>query len=188
MSRKCFFGSLAFFAAIISSQCLADGFPLFNSDDTIALVLDKPMRTLLKQAKNKPVLEGRLHFADADEGEVSIGITITTRGKSRLEICSFPPLSITLNTDQTGSTLFAGQRRLKIVTQCRKGLKSRRYLHQEFGIYKAYNLLSHYSFRARMLEITYRDSEQKRRDEVAPAFFIESDDEVAERHGMTKIE
>ena len=187
MPRPCVLILLAFFATITTSESLAEGYPLFNSDDTIVLVLDVPMRTLLRQAKKKPVLEGRLHYADTDGAEVSIDITITTRGKSRLELCAFPPLSITLNTDQTGSTLFAGQRKLKIVTHCRNSLKNRRYLHQEFGIYKAYNLLSDYSFRARMLEITYQDSEQKRRDEVVPAFFIESDDEVAERNGMTKI-
>ncbi len=145
------------------------------------------MRTLLRSAKKNPVLNGHLSYFDSDGKNVTIGFTITTRGKSRLEQCSFPPLAITLIKSQTPSTLFAGQRKLKIVTHCRKGSKYRHYFHQEYGIYRAYNLLSDYSFRVRMVNVTFRDSEQKRRDEVGPAFFIESDREVAERLNMTTI-
>jgi hypothetical protein len=173
---------------VSSSTCLADDYPLFSADDeSLDLVLEVPMRTLLRSAKKRPVLDGQLSYSDSDGNKVTIGLTITTRGKSRLEQCAFPPLSISLNKEQTRSTLFAGQRKLKIVTHCRNGAKYRRYLQQEFGIYKAYNLLSENSFRVRMLNVTYRDSEEKRRDQVVHSFFIESDDEVAKRLGMNKI-
>lgn len=189
MPRARVLSILTIIASVSSSTCLADDYPLFNADDEMLdLILDVPMRTLLRSAKKKPVLDGQLSYIDADGNNVTIALTITTRGKSRLEQCSFPPLSITLNKEQTPSTLFAGQRKLKIVTHCRKGGKYRRYLQQEFGIYKAYNLLSDYSFRVRMLNVTYRDSEEKRRDEVVQSFFIESDNEVANRLGMEKIE
>ena len=179
---------LAIIASVGTSTCLADDYPLFSAvDEMLDLVLDVPMRTLLRSAKKRPVLDGQLSYSDSDGNKVTIGLTITTRGKSRLEQCAFPPLSITLNKEQTRSTLFAGQRKLKIVTHCRSGAKYRRYLQQEFGIYKAYNLLSEDSFRVRMLNVTYRDSEEKRRDEVVQSFFIESDDEVAKRLGMKKI-
>lgn len=179
---------LAIIASVGTSTCLADDYPLFSADDEMLdLVLEVPMRTLLRSAKKRPVLDGQLSYSDSDGNKVTIGLTITTRGKSRLEQCAFPPLSITLNKEQTRSTLFAGQRKLKIVTHCRNGAKYRRYLQQEFGIYKAYNLLSENSFRVRMLNVTYRDSEEKRRDQVVHNFFIESDDEVAKRLGMNKI-
>ncbi len=96
-------------------------------------------------------------------------------------------LSVFLNPDQVASTLFAGLKKLKIVTHCNNGSTYLRYLHQEFGIYKTYNLVSEYSFRVRMLNVTYRDIEGKRRDDVRLAFFIESDNEVARRLGMKKI-
>lgn len=187
MPRLLVLSLLALFATINTSDCRAGGYPLFDSDDTLELTLDVPMKTLLRKAKKRPVLEGTLTYANSDGSDTSIDITITTRGKSRLEICAFPPLSVTLNTEQTGSTLFAGQKKLKIVTHCRNGARNLRYLHQEFGIYKAYNVLSDYSFRVRMLNVTYRDNEKKRRDDIVPGFFIESDDEVAERLGMIKI-
>jgi hypothetical protein len=187
MLRQPVFLFLACLATAVSSQCLADGYPLFNSDDTLELVLEVPMRELLRRAKKKPVLEGQLKYVAADGSDAVIDITITTRGKSRLAQCTFPPLSITLDEEQVKSTLFAGQRTIKIVTHCRNASKYQRYLLQEYGIYKAYNLLSDQSFRVRMLNVTYRDNQQKRRDGVESAFFIESHDEVADRLGMSKI-
>lgn len=187
MLRPRFFLILAFFATLHSPDSLAGGSLLFESSDTLELVLDVPMRTLLRNARKKPVLDGQLRYLDSGGREVTIDLTITTRGKSRLAHCSFPPLSITLDNGQTASTLFAGQRKLKIVTHCRNGLKYKRYFHQEHGIYRAYNLLSDHSFRVRMLAVIFRDNEQKRRDQTVPAFFIESDDEVARRLNMTTI-
>lgn len=187
MPRLRVFIFLVFFSTVITSECLADGHPLFKSDDTLELVLEVPMRTLLRSARKKPILDGQVHFVDTDGSNVAIDLTITTRGKSRLEHCSFPPLSITLNKEQTPSTLFASQRKLKIVTHCNNGSTYLRYLDQEFGIYKAYNHLSEHSFRVRMLNITYRDIEKKRRDDVRQAFFIESDREVANRLRMESV-
>jgi len=187
MPIKTFVLLLALLTLVNAPKLLADGFPLFASDETLNLVIEVPMKTLLREAKQNPVLPGTLRYIDTGGNEVSIAIEITTRGRSRLSYCDFPPLSITLNHDQIGSTLFAGQRKLKIGTQCKKGAKYINYLEQEFGIYKAYNLLSDYSFRVRKLNVTYRDSAKKRKDELHTAFFIESDDEVAGRLDMAVI-
>jgi hypothetical protein len=178
---------LALLTSISASEVLADAYPLFDDDDTLNLVVEVPMKTLMSKAKQNPLLPGYLRYVDASGSEVSIAIDITTRGKSRLAQCAFPPLSITLIRDQVESTLFAGQRKLKIGTHCKKGTTYLNYLEQEFGIYKAYNLLSSHSFRVRKLNLTYRDIAKKRKDELHPAFFIESDDEVAGRLGMAVI-
>jgi len=179
------------FACILAGMTTssrAENHLLFDSAENLDIVIEFPVRTLLKRARKKPVLPGQLRYVDANGNEVAIDIDITTRGRSRLEHCSFPPLSVFLNPDQVASTIFAGQKKLKIVTHCNRGSTYLRYLHQEFGIYKTYNLVSEYSFRVRMLNVTYRDIEGKRRDDVRLAFFIESDNEVAKRLGMIKIE
>jgi len=178
---------LACVLAGMTTSSRAENHLLFDSAENLDIILEFPVRTLLKRARKKPVLQGQLRYVDANGNEVAIDIDITTRGRSRLEHCSFPPLSVFLNPDQVASTLFAGQKKLKIVTHCNNGSTYLRYLHQEFGIYRTYNLLSEHSFRVRMLNVTYRDIEHKRRDDVRLAFFIESDDEVAKRLGMKKI-
>jgi len=160
---------------------------LFETDEPLSVVLELPTKELLRQAQKKPTLPGVLRYTDPDGAEVVLDIEVTTRGKSRLEQCRYPPLSINLKRKQVASTLFAGQNKLKLVTQCRGSASYRRYLNQEFAIYRIYNLLSDYSFRVRMLEVTYRDSTGRRQDQVQPAFFIESDKQAAKRLGMKTI-
>jgi hypothetical protein len=179
-------------AAILVSACLshslAAAHPLFESDETLSLVLELPLNELLRRAQRKPTVTGVLRYVATDGTEVVLDVSVSTRGKSRLEHCSFPPLGINLKRQQLASTIFAGQNKLKLVTQCRRQTVYRRYLNQEYAIYKAYNLLSGYSFRVRMLEVTYRDASGRRPDMLQPAFFIESDDEAAARQDMTPVD
>lgn len=176
----------ALFAGLLSSDVAMAG-PLFESDETLAVVLEMPVGDLLRHAKKKPTVSGKMLYKDADGSDVILDINVTTRGKSRLEQCKYPPLSINLKKKQAANTEFAGQKKLKLVTPCRDSPVYKRYLAQEYTIYKAYNLLSEYSFRVRMLEVTFRDSNGKRKDEVHAAFFIEPDKQVAARLNMTTV-
>lgn len=161
--------------------------PLFDCDAPLEFALEVPMKTLLRHADDRPDLDGKLHYTDLQGNQHEFDVQISTRGHSRLEICSFPPLSVTFKKKQVKGTVFAGQKKLKIVTQCRSGAGYLDYLRQEYGIYKAYNVVAEPSFRARLLTITFRDSEGKRKDDVQVAFFIESIKEVAARLDMETV-
>ena len=82
--------------------------------------------------------------------------------------------------------MFAGQKKLKIVMPCRRGGRYLEYLRQEYGIYKAYEVVAEPAFRVRMLNITFRDSERDDSEEHV-AFFIESINEVADRSGLERV-
>lgn len=161
---------------------------LFESFDTLQLTVELPIGTLISESKKRPELEGQLRYREADGRNVSIDMTMTTRGRSRLDYCLFPPLKIDIKKGQAKDTLFAGQNKLKIVTHCRNGSTHETYLRQEYGIYRAYNELTDFSFRVRWLSITYKDSEGKRKDETYPAFFIEAAGQAADRLGRDRIE
>jgi hypothetical protein len=171
---------------LISSVAVSQ--PLFESDEPLSLVLEIPLTDLLRQASKKPTVPGVLRYTRNDGTDVVLDIDVTTRGKSRLNECSFPPLSIKLKRKQVDSTIFSGQNKLKLVTQCDKKDVYRRYLNQEYAIYRIYSHLSNHSFRVRMLEVSYRDSNGRQKDKVQPAFFIEPDKAAAERLGMTTID
>lgn len=171
------------------SVSLATPRPLFASDEPLSVVLELPLRDLLRRATSKPTVPGVLRYTDSGGTSVELDVKVTTRGKSRLEQCSLPPLSVYLNSQQVESTIFRGQDKLKLVTQCHRGSLNRRYLMQEYAIYKAYNLLTAYSFQVRLLEVTYHDTDKRRdKDKIQPAFFIESHEAVAERHQMRTID
>jgi hypothetical protein len=162
--------------------------PLFECDDVLKFELEVPIKTLVGKASRKPKMPGKLRFTDATGQVKTLDVEVTTRGRNRLETCSFPPLSLRFDRKQTADTVFAGQKKLKMVMQCKRDKRFLQYLLQEYGIYKAFNQLTDISFRVRMLEITFRDSRGKSRDDIQTAFFIESLDEVARRTELEPFE
>ena len=179
---------LAFMLQSATLDCETAGDrPLFECDVPLEFTLEVPMKTLLRRADDRPVLDGKLHYTDQHGNQLEFDIQVTTRGHSRLEICKFPPLSVIFEKKQVKDTVFAGQKKLKIVTQCRSGASYLDFLRHEYGVYKAYNVVAEPSFRVRMLSITFRDSENKRDDYVQVAFFVESVKEVARRLDMEPV-
>lgn len=181
---------IAAIVAFLTSTADLAAYPLFENQMILDVVIEMPMKTIVNDAEDRPEVPGVIRYTDASGSEAVLDFTMSTRGKSRLAYCHFPPLSMNLKKKQVDGTLFEGQNKLKIVTRCRKGKLFERYLFQEFGIYGGFNVLTDNSFRARMLTITFKDTEGKKKDEVHPAFFLEDKKEVAMRNGMesTKIQ
>ena len=177
--------AIAILAVFVSIDCSAD-YPLFENQTMLDVIIEMPMKTIVKDAEDKPEVPGVLRYTDAGS-EVALDFTMSTRGNSRLEICRFPPLSLNLKKKQVEGTLFDGQNKLKIVTQCKSGNTYKRYLLQEYGVYRGFNVLTDNSFRVRAMSVTFVDSEGKDEDYVQQAFFLESDNEVAERLSMEPI-
>ena len=80
-------------------------------------------------------------------------------------------------------SLFAGQRRLKLVTHCRAAESFQQVVLMEYATYKLYNQLTPMSIRARLAKIDYVATNG------APivsriGFFLEDIDDVARRNGL----
>jgi hypothetical protein len=112
-------------------------------------------------------------------------IQIATRGNFRLKgrNCSFPPVRLLFEKDSAKKTLWAGQRRLKLVTRCDEGREYEQYILQEYALYEVYNQLTPYSFRARLVRVGYRDVLGKEKPVDTYAFLIEDDGDLADRVG-----
>lgn len=161
--------------------------PLFADETSIALIIEAPMNAIVRNKHERKVHDAIVRYQDSSGQEILLNAQLSTRGNARLEVCEFPPLRLTLKKGETEGTIFAGQKRLKIVTQCKKGDSGEKWLLQELGIYRAYNVISDYSYRTRRIDITYRNSESKGRDRTQAAFFIESTGEMADRLRLDSI-
>ena len=159
----------------------ADGLPLFDADEPLNIILEFPVQTVLRQAADRPEVDGTAHYVNAQGETVSLPVQISTRGRSRLEACKFPPLSLTVKKKSARETVFEGQKNLKIVTHCRSNAIFKSYVQQEYGIYRAFNVLTDVSYRVRPLNVTYRDTANGSAEIQERAFFIESIGEIAER-------
>ena len=79
--------------------------------------------------------------------------------------------------------MFAGQKRLKLVTHCQQSPGFQQHLLLEYAAYRLYNLVTPQSFRARLATIDYVEGDG-RSHASRLGFFIEDKDDVARRNAM----
>jgi hypothetical protein len=161
---------------------------LFPADaPTLKVSISAPWEELVRKRKSRPEYEALVSYTGADGELVHVPATVTTRGRSRLKTCRFPPLRLDFKKKDAAGTLFAGQKKLKLVTRCKRNNKYADYLKVEFLIYRAYNLLTDNSFRVRMLKIDYLESSGNTYRQSELGFFLEDRRSVAARLDLKNI-
>lgn len=155
--------------------------PLFKNEDIIELKLITNLKTLQKDRGEKPVNHwGKLLYTRKKKGYITIPIKLKVRGNFRrlTTNCIFPPLLLDLPMKKDKNSIFERQNRLKLVTHC----QTEDYIFHEYMVYRMYNLITNYSFRARLAQVTYEDSTGKRDPQIKYAFLIEDDEDMAKRN------
>jgi hypothetical protein len=162
---------------------------LFESNDPLDIHLSANFDGVAKdRGETKHDHPGVLTYVEPGGDTVSLDVKLHTRGHYRLRICKYPPLKIDFPTDRTPHTVFAHQKSLKLVVQCRGGQGYQNYLLEEYLIYRMYNLLTDLSFRVRLARVTYADSGKQDIPEQRFGFFLEDDDRMARRNHLTVFE
>ena len=153
--------------------------PLFDDHDVLEITLEGPLSTLMKDTEARREQRFRLTLGDR-----VIEADANLRGNSRVELCNFPPMRLNFSKSDAQESVFAGQKKLKLVTHCKAGTDFEKNLLEEYAAYRILNVLTDMSFRTRLLHIRYVDSEHPDRDAVARyGFLIEPEQALAERNG-----
>jgi hypothetical protein len=169
----------ALFAAV-PTPSRADA-PLFASADPIRIVIRAPVNSLVHNRGSQAAVGGTL----TDPAGQALPISLQLRGITRRtsDICDFPPLRVDFSAAPPATSVFAGQRRLKLVTHCRSSAAFQQNVLLEYAAYKMFNVLSLKSFRVRLANIDYVGPDG--RPIVSRAgFFIEDLKDVAQRNGL----
>ena len=149
---------------------------LFASNEPIRLTISGAIDQIGKGSQAGTVTSG---------GTETLPATLELRGITRRQrdVCQFPPIRVSFDQPPPAASLFAGQRRLKLVTHCRAAESFQNFLLLEYAAYRIYNALTPLSFRARLAQINYRDA-GGRPIVSRYGFFIEDIDDVARRNAM----
>src|SRR3954454_17842692 len=154
---------------------------LFASSDAIHLTITAPLPTLIRNRASEAAIPGTLTDPSGNQLPISLALRGITRRTS--EICDFPPLRVEFTSPPPPTSIFAGQKKLKLITHCRSSASFQQNVLLEYAAYGMYNQLTERSFRARLASIDYRDSNG--RPIVSRAgFFLEPLKDVARRNGM----
>ena len=183
--------SIVFAGASVANndEALVRHDPLFESHEPLSLRLRGPFESL-DQTRDKTAdyAKGSLTYEGPD-GVVSIDTRYQPRGNFRLqkENCRHAQLWVDLKKKHTRSTLFANQKKLKLVVQCRDSKRYEGYLRKEFQAYRMLNQLTEASYRVRWVEITYENLEGDAL-RTQSAFFIEHKKRLADRLDLNTVD
>ena len=158
--------------------------PLFEDDAVLSVTLSGPLSSVIADTDERREREFSLNVDGVDHK-----VKVRMRGNSRALKCSFPPLRLNFSLSHTDGSIFAGQKKLKLVTHCKLPDDYEANVLEEYAAYRIYNLLSDLSYRTRLLRIRYIDTDDPGRAPLSRlAFLIESDKALKARLGAELIE
>jgi hypothetical protein len=162
--------------------------PLFSSHDIMSVRIEAPLTTLMKERPEDEYLDGSFTYVDTAGQEHSLDLKLRTRGRYRRKksTCNFPPVRLNFRKQQVDGTEFAGQDKLKLVTHCQTRKKSfEQLVLREYLAYRIMQTLTDDSFGARLMRITYVDTDKKGDTAIKYGFVIEDEDDIGSRIGKT---
>ena len=159
--------------------------PLFAQDDVLTLTLTGPMGTMSRDVDAKPVA-GVLKVGGAAPETLPVELSVRGITRRKKEICSFPPLRVEFTQKPGTSSVFKGQKELKLVTHCQRDAAFQQYVLLEYLAYRLYNALTPDSFDVRLAKIDYV-GDDGRALATRIGFFIEDVKDVARRNGEERF-
>jgi hypothetical protein len=159
--------------------------PLFASDDVLTLTLTGPIDTISRTVGAKPV-PGVLKVDGATPESLPVNLSVRGITRRRKDTCSFPPLRVEFTEKPAPTSLFKGQKHLKLVTHCQSPADYQQYLLLEYAAYRLYRALTPESFNVRLAKIDYARTDGHALT-TRLGFFIEDIDDVAKRNGQRRL-
>jgi hypothetical protein len=154
--------------------------PLFAASDPIRITIQAPLSGLIR-SRSSTIVQGTLTDAEGNALPVALSVRGITRRST--DTCEFPPLRVEFTSPPPPTSLFAGQKKLKLITHCRNNPAFQQYVLLEYSAYKMYNLLTPHSFDVRLANVDYRDADG-RPIISRVGYFLEDLHDVAGRNAM----
>lgn len=177
-------------AIMVMAQKEKTSQPLFTENGLLHLEVVSNYNRVLEDVDADPQdHKAKIIYTAENGNRVRVEAELETRGNFRKnpENCDFPPLEVDFDGDYE-NTVFKGQKKLKLVTHCRDTLPgAKQNVLKEYLIYRIFNVLTDYSFRVRLCNITYRQSWSLNKRNTL-AFFIEDNKAMAARHGARELD
>ncbi len=178
------FSYLFFFAAfssVFQFESFAQG-GLFKTEEPLSVELNFSIKQLRAETNDSTYIDSKMIYEVSPGKTDTLDIEIRTRGNFRLDNCFYPPMRVKMKKDAVENTLFKGDRSLKLVLPCSKSKTADNYLGKEYLSYKLYEEVTKYYFQTRLIKVKLTNTDDKKGEVVELlGFFIEDDDEVADR-------
>jgi hypothetical protein len=166
---------------LLFNRSLAQDIPLFQSQEPVNLRITGSVKSIKKNSNDSTFVTGKFQY-QKDKEWVTVPAEARVRGNFRLNNCYFPPVKLKFNKKDVESTIFTGNKTLKLVVPCETNKDKNSLIRKEYLCYKIYETVSSYYFRTRLTNIELTEVSQKKpRTYELLAFFVEDNSIVAQR-------
>jgi len=189
---------LAFFSTlpVFSQDDIADSqysltdtlekkFDLFLNNDILELSLWFDMTEYTRKKPKEEYLDAILTCHIGNNDSINKEIRLKSCGEFRNKYCSFPPMLLNFKKTEFTQEDLHKLEKVKLFTHCRKGYEE--YLFREYLVYRLYNILTEYSFRVKLVRITYHNTSGAKKTIQTYGFFIEPMNILTERLNSVQI-
>ncbi len=168
------------------SDTSAKKIKLFKDDVPLQMTLTTDVRQLTGEKSKEAFQKAIVTLKLPDSTLVKEEIELRARGNFRKDYCYIPSLMLNFKTVDVNK--MASLEKMKMVCTCRMGKEFEPLVIKEYLSYKMFNTLTDMSFRVRLVNVTFIDSEGKKKPISQYGFLIEDVDDMAKRNGCKELE
>lgn len=167
---------------------IAQNQPLFQSRETLNIRASGSIKSIKKKSNDSTFVTGKFQYRQ-DTSWITVPVQTRVRGNFRLKNCYFPPLKVKFSKKDVASTIFEGNKSLKLVVPCLTTGDKNELIRREYLCYQFAEVLLPYHFRTRLTTFDLTEVSRKNaRSFQLLAFFVEDNSLVAKRTQARLIE
>jgi hypothetical protein len=167
----------------------AQTLPIFDSQNSLTLRATGSIKSIKKKSNDSTFVTGKFEYKQDNGNWLTVPVSTRVRGNFRLRYCYFPPLKLKFNKKEVASTLFAGNKALKLVLPCRTSSDMNNLIRREYLCYQIYQIVSPVYFRTRLAKLDLTETSKKKAKKFdLLTFFVEDNSLVAKRHDGKVVE
>lgn len=163
-------------------------FGLFTENAILNVKLAFDIGTFMRDKPEDERLDAELTVYEGNNDSIFENIKVSARGNFRRRTCDFPPVMLYMGGISSGYTDIDKLEKVKLVSHCSNGEEYQNYVLREYLAYRVYNIITDYSFRVRLLNISYYDINTDTLFAKKIGFILEPVDFLEERFGDDEIE
>ncbi|MBI1227290.1 MAG: hypothetical protein GC192_18810 [Bacteroidetes bacterium] len=157
-------------------------FDLLPADKVTEINITSNFDSIKANIRNKEYEDGIFEVKHSRKSSTKFSVRLRPRGKSRRMICEFPPLKLKFHKDSLNANGFESFNEYKLVTHCMENDGSEVNIIREYLVYQLFRLLTPYSFKASLAEITYRNTGKSFKKTTQLGIIIEDAESMAARN------
>ncbi len=160
----------------------------FSISDPFEINLYFDIKSFIKNKDENVYIPARMSYYMEDSTLIEKNCQIRPRGNYRRNKCYLPPIKIDFDDSAYLIDEFERMGRIKMVSICKQAGNFEQYLIKEYLMYKAYELLTDFSFKTYFLRVNFIDTEDKKKPFSSYSFLLEDIDDIAKRNNAIEVE